>query len=271
MTTFHHSSGVTGGSRQLGRPYSTPVGICITESDAAPRNEERVLSDQILLEQTRAGSQEALGQLISRHYRTCFHVASAILHDRISAQDAVQDAMWGALTHLDQYRQEAPFSAWLTRIVVNYCLMQLRARKRVQWVSFDTDGPDGPLPRLLRDGSLDPERQLIDRECYEIVKKEIQLLPPLFRNVILLHDVHELPLAEIAQRLQITVSAIRGRLLRARIELKKRVAHRHGWGALSKLSTKGQNAGEYREPAATTNRRKAEGLKCEDRHKEISQ
>jgi RNA polymerase sigma-70 factor (ECF subfamily) len=188
-----------------------------------------VSSDQILLAQTRAGNQEALGELLDRHYRHCVHVASSILRDRDDAQDAVQDAMGRALTRLDQYREEAPFSAWLMRIVVNYCLMRLRSRKRVRFISCDLDsGPDGWFPVQLKDHSSDPERQLIDDERYDMVEKEIQLLPPLFRSVVLLHDVYELPLADIAERLQISVGAIKGRLLRARHELKKRIADRYG-------------------------------------------
>jgi RNA polymerase sigma-70 factor, ECF subfamily len=192
------------------------------------RVEFQVPSDQILIEQTRAGNQEALGELISRHYRACFNVAASILRDRANAQDAVQDAMWKAVTHLDQYRQEAPFSTWLIRIVLNRCLLQLRSRKCRQWVSCDIEsGTDERPPLCLRDVSPDPEQQLVNHERREIVLSEIQLLPPLLRNALLFHDMQELPLEEIAQRLQITVGAIKSRLLRARAELKKRVVARY--------------------------------------------
>jgi RNA polymerase sigma-70 factor (ECF subfamily) len=88
----------------------------------------------------------------------------------------------------------------------------------------------------LRAAAVDQERQLIIHERRAIVKQEIRLLPPLFRTVVLLHDVYELPLADIADRLNITVSAIKSRLVRARAELRERVVRRYDWSAQSPQS-----------------------------------
>jgi RNA polymerase sigma-70 factor (ECF subfamily) len=226
------------------------------------RVEIRVPSDQILLEQTRAGNQEAFGELINRHYRACYDLASFILRDRSDAQDAVQDAMARALTHLYQYRQEAPFSTWLMRIVVNYCLMHIRARKRVQFVRCDIDAGLDDRPSVhIAATTPDPERQTIDHERHEIVEKEIQLLPSLFRTVLLLHDVHELPLADIAERLQINVGAVKGRLLRARHELKKRVADRYGRNRHLQLHVNGHPAKLRRAPNGPTDHLATERVK----------
>jgi RNA polymerase sigma factor (sigma-70 family) len=137
--------------------------------------------------------------------------------------------MSSAVTHLNQYRQEALFSTWLSSIVVNYCLMQIRSRKRRQCISCDIkSGTDKRPPLNLQDVSPDPEQRLVDHERREIVEREIRLLPRLLRNVLLFHDVQGLRIEEVAQRLQISVSATKSRLLRARVELKKRVASRYG-------------------------------------------
>src|SRR3974377_113122 len=95
-----------------------------------PIVDTRVPSDQILLDQSRLGNQEAFGELVRRYYRVCLKAASFILRNHSDAQDAVEDAIGRARTHLHQYREEAPFASWLTQVVVNYCLMHIRARRR---------------------------------------------------------------------------------------------------------------------------------------------
>jgi RNA polymerase sigma-70 factor (ECF subfamily) len=61
------------------------------------------------------------------------------------------------------------------------------------------------------------------RQLREVLRREIQCIPALLRNVVLLRDVEELPIVEVADRLGISVSAAKSRLLRARLELRQRV------------------------------------------------
>jgi RNA polymerase sigma-70 factor (ECF subfamily) len=186
-----------------------------------------VPSDQQLVEKTCLGNRDAFGELVTRHYPVCLSVANRVLRDRADAQDAVQDAMRKAFTHLGQYREEGPFLPWLLRIVVNYSLTRVRVSRR-RFVYIDSGwGPDGSVPVQLRAVAADQERQLIIHERWAIVEQEILRLPPLFRTVVLLRDAYELPLADIADRLNSTVSAIISRLVRARAELRERVIRRY--------------------------------------------
>src|SRR5689334_5314943 len=90
--------------------------------------------DLQLLEMARIGDSDAFGQLVGRHYRSCIHLATAILGDRAEAEDEVQQAIWKAFDHLDQYHGDAEFFVWLLRIVVNQCRMLMRAKKRAYFV-----------------------------------------------------------------------------------------------------------------------------------------
>jgi len=80
----------------------------------------------------------------------------------------------------------------------------------------------------LLSSAADPEYQVVKCEMIDVLNTEIRHIPPLFREVILLRDVNELPMPEVAFRLGITVSAAKSRLLRARNELRRRVTSRFG-------------------------------------------
>jgi len=189
---------------------------CIEEPDSR--------TDLELLALARDGSRDAFGHLVQRHYRTCVNIATFMLRDRAEAEDEVQQACWKAFEHLDQYLGEAEFSTWLLRIVVNECLMLMRVRKRARFLYLDGDQrADESRPMELPSTTPDPEQDLVKREMIDVLKREIRRIPPLLRNVILLRDVEELPMPDVAERLGITVPAAKSRLLRARIELRERV------------------------------------------------
>jgi RNA polymerase sigma-70 factor, ECF subfamily len=180
-----------------------------------------------LLEMSRMGDSDAFGQLVSRHYRSCLNLATSILGDRAEAEDEVQHAIWKAFEHLDQYRGDAEFFTWLVRIVVNQCRMLMRTKKRARFVSLNAGSETGEeRPTELMSPSTDPERQLAKREMLEILRTEIRHIPPFLRQLVVLRDVHGLPIGEIAVRLGITVPAAKSRLLRARGELRARVVRR---------------------------------------------
>lgn len=192
--------------------------------------ENCVQSDQALVDQAQAGDKKAFGELAQRHYLVCLKLAGRILRDGADAQDAVQEAMWKAFTGLDQYRATAPFLNWLLRIVTNQCLMVLRTRKRVQWVYIDTaDGLTAkrkPFELCVLDAN--PETATLHRERRAMFQEELKSLPAIFRTVMVLRDVNELPMNTVAKHLGITVGAAKSRLFRARNELGKRVVIRSG-------------------------------------------
>jgi RNA polymerase sigma-70 factor (ECF subfamily) len=192
--------------------------------------------DSELVAEARAGNREAFGILISRHHRTCVNIASFILRDRSDAQDEVQKACFKAFEHLDQYHGDAEFLTWLLRIVSNQCLMLIRVRRRVRYVYIDADTDrERSMPVELPSVAANPEGALINDEMHEILQREVRRIPPLLRNVLILRDVEELPMADVAARLQITLPAAKSRLLRARIELRERVK-RHCNGGMQRKS-----------------------------------
>jgi RNA polymerase sigma-70 factor, ECF subfamily len=197
-----------------------------------------VLSDSALVDKARNGDDDAFGELARRHYRKCVDVATMFVRNHWDAEDEVQIAMSKAYVRLEQFQGEAEFSTWLTRIVVNECLMFMRDKRRAQFVYLDDNSrePDAASMEVPACGP-DPEGEMALSELKQVLQSEIRRVPPLLRNVIMLRDVQELPMSKVADALQISVPAAKSRLLRARTELRSRLKQRcDNMGTLSPLS-----------------------------------
>ena len=194
--------------------------------------------DSALLEAARQGDQDAFGDLISRYYPRCVNLAASILRDRGEAEEETQNACWKAFEHLKQFQGDAEFSSWLFRIVKNQCLMLLRRRRGVQFVRLDHRRPeDGSESIQIPSFRADPEGEFGGQEVRTALLTELRLIPPLLRNVIMLRDIQQLPMPVMAEQLGISVAAAKSRLLRARMELRRRmIKHCGRTGAWSLLT-----------------------------------
>ncbi|HYO83689.1 MAG TPA: sigma-70 family RNA polymerase sigma factor [Bryobacteraceae bacterium] len=186
------------------------------------------LADERLVSLAQAGSNQAFEVLMERHYRTCHKLACSILRDRQDAEDEVQNACWKAYEHIGKFQQDSRFSTWLTRIVVNQCLMRLRQIRRSRLVYLEDTVAEDSRPVDLAEPSASPEQVLAKTEVAEVLEHEIRRIPPLLRKVFLLRDVQQLPMEDVAHALGISVAAAKSRLLRARQELRGRLEKHQG-------------------------------------------
>ena len=181
------------------------------------------ISDAGLVHLAQQGSEAAFGELVLRHGRAMLQTALSILHSREEAEDEVQNAWWKAWQNIRRFEGEARFTTWMTRIVMNQCLMHLRHERRARFVYLDQSIEGEPRPlRELRDGAEGPERELGRRQVEGLLRLEISRIPPMLRNALVLRDVNQLPMPEVAGELGISLAAAKSRLLRARHELKSR-------------------------------------------------
>ena len=187
------------------------------------------LQDDQLVTMAQRGEGGAFSELIRRHRSSCTKLALSILRDRQDAEDEVQNALWKAYEHIGQFQQDSKFSTWLTRIVVNQCLMKLRQARRARFLYLD-DAQIGEdtITLELPDSTKGPEHKLGQTEVATVLKREIHRIPPLLRNVFLLRDIQEMPMPDVAERLGISVAAAKSRLLRARLELRQRMEKHFG-------------------------------------------
>jgi RNA polymerase sigma-70 factor, ECF subfamily len=187
------------------------------------------LTDARLVELSLQGDRQAFGELIQRHRRKCVDVACYFLGNRSDAEDQAHNAFLKALQHLDQYQGEAEFATWLARIVANQCLMLMRVRRRARFVYLDEAAAEPrTVPLQLPSVDPDPEGELAFAQLTQVLRTEVNRIPKLMRNVMLLRDIQGLPMKDVAEQLGITVSAAKSRLVRARAELRTRMTKHYG-------------------------------------------
>ena len=192
------------------------------------RNGYREAADDALVSLCQQGNQGAFDELMRRHQMSAMKVALSIVRDRQDAEDEVQNAFWKAYEHINQFQRDAKFSTWLTRIVVNQCLMRLRRARRARFAYIDDAQSDDITAADLKDVGPSPEGLLGLSEVAAVLDLEIKRTPPLLRNVFLLRDVENKPMPEVAAKLGISVAAAKSRLLRARAELRSRMRRHYG-------------------------------------------
>jgi RNA polymerase sigma-70 factor (ECF subfamily) len=187
------------------------------------------LSDDELLTLAQQRDEAAFAELMRRNSSSSFKLALSILKDRQDAEDEVQNSYWNAWRYLGQFQRGSKFSTWMSRIVINHCLMRLRKARRASFLYLD-EGAEGGEVRVMELPDRRPthEAELAGREMSALLHREIRRLPPLLRDVLVLRDVDELSMAEVARRLEISVEAAKSRLLRARLELRRRLEKHAG-------------------------------------------
>lgn len=183
----------------------------------------RVTTPTDLVARLKARDKSALEDLLREHGGRLYGVALQILRNETDAQDAVQDALLTIWNKIDQFEGRSAFTTWLHRVVANAALMKLRKNKRFeQHVPLDTDSPDRDLPVIqLPDPRAGPRENALRDELGERVRAAIEALPEPYRTTVLLADVDELPMDEIAESMGASVPAVKSRLHRARLALRQ--------------------------------------------------
>ncbi len=191
----------------------------------APVSTAPVSDELALVRAAKQGDDSAYEELVRRYERNVFRIAQHITQNREDAEDVVQEAFLKAYTNLARFQEQSKFYTWLVRIAVNEALMKLRRRKPERTVSLDEDiqTEEDSVPREIADWSPNPEQQYGQAELREILTKTVQGLPAGFRTVFVLRDVEGLSTEETAEALDLSVPAVKSRLLRARLQLRERL------------------------------------------------
>ncbi len=155
--------------------------------------------DLALVERVRAGSREAAGVLVDRHWRGCWRVARGILGDPVAAEDVVQESLVAALQKIDAFDPlRGQFGAWLHRITVNRALNEVRRGRRRGLTLDEADGR--------------PAADVVGDDGFLLA---IAGLKPDHRAVVVLRYGLDYSPVEIAEVLQVPVGTVNSRLARA--------------------------------------------------------
>jgi RNA polymerase sigma-70 factor (ECF subfamily) len=167
-------------------------------------------------------SEAAFEQLVDQYKRRAFRVAWKITCNHEDAEDVVQNAFVKAFQNLSDFRGDSRFYTWLVRITINEALMKIR-RRRSNEVSIDEskEADDISAPIEIKDQAANPEQRCSQYEVQRILAGNINDLESPLRAVLLLRDVEGLSTKQTAQALDLTSSAVKTRLQRARMKLRE--------------------------------------------------
>src|SRR3984957_5694768 len=178
-------------------------------------------SDEMLVSAAKGGNLVAFNVLCERYSPRPLRKIYCITKDWEDAEDALQDALLKAFTHLKTFEGRCRFSSWFTRIAINSSLMILRKRRVRREVSLDDDGDDPGSGQLPDPRAKSPETLFVQSETRELIRLAVLHLGPRFREVIELRQLHGHSAKVVSQELGITVAAAKSRLSRARTLLRK--------------------------------------------------
>jgi RNA polymerase sigma-70 factor (ECF subfamily) len=176
------------------------------------------------------------GQIFLTFAPNVYTLACRLLGNEADAEDVTQDVFLRVLRHLSTFRGEAAFSTWLYRVTVNAALdyrrrRALREEHRVPHDPLADFRGDGTHPVPVRRWALDPEKLAVEHETHQLIEAAIARLPGIYRDVYVLADVEELPNADIAELLGLSVAAVKSRLHRARLLMRSALAPHFEEGA----------------------------------------
>lgn len=185
-----------------------------------PAARMRDATEEDLVVAARTGSEAAVRELIRRLNPRLFRIARGILPGDAAAEDAVQDAYLAAFTRLDQFRGEARFSTWITRIAINTAQAQRRRIRPEE--GYDTVAEDETTRIVAFPGRGPelPESAFGRAQSRTLLEVAIAELPPDLRLPFLLHEVEELRSSVIARDLGLNIITVRTRIFRARRRLR---------------------------------------------------
>jgi RNA polymerase sigma-70 factor (ECF subfamily) len=177
---------------------------------------------------SKEGAAQQLEQILTNGLPPLYRRAYRILGNAADAEDAVQDALLAAFTHLHQFRGQAQISTWLTTIVLNRARLQLRRRRRHVQVSLDeSTGELQPVSvsEALADHRPNPEDEYRESELGTRLTHLRHQLSPTLRRTFLLRDVDGLSIRETARILGVPTGTVKAQSARARKRLKELMRH----------------------------------------------
>ncbi len=179
--------------------------------------------ESALVAEAKGGSYPAFEQLVNRYEKKIYRLGLNITGSPEDAEDVLQETFLKAFQHLPEFREDSRFYTWIVRIGVNEGLMKLRRRRADKTVPFEdqVDEEGAVMPREFKDWKPNPEQLLAQSEMQSILNKAAESLSPTFRTVFFLRDVEGLSTAETAEMLDLTESAVKARLFRARLQLRE--------------------------------------------------
>ncbi|MEE8206038.1 MAG: sigma-70 family RNA polymerase sigma factor [Nitrospinaceae bacterium] len=193
-----------------------------------PTQEEKA-QDEILVRDMKAGHMEAFNKIFELYQRKIYALAFNMTRNQMDAQDVTQDVLLTIYRKIDTFQGKSAFSSWVYRITLNATYMKLRNKKKEQYVWLDESLPNfnhaGFQNDKVSDWSKSTDSLLFSNETKKVIEKAVDLLPEKEKAVFILRDVEGLSTEKVGDILDLTIPAVKSRLHRARLFLRKKLSH----------------------------------------------
>ena len=173
-------------------------------------------SEPELIEDILAGEHRLYEHFIRKYNQRLFRTGMSILNDDMEVEDAMQTAYIKAYEHLAAFKNRSSFGTWITRILINECLLQKKNKQRLQLV-------EGNHSEIISHMDT-PAHTLVNKELATVLENAIAGLPEKYRLVFVLREVENLSVKETAEVLLLEESNIKVRLNRAKTMLRENLS-----------------------------------------------
>lgn len=176
--------------------------------------------DESLVRAAQQGDLEAFEELVARHRDKIYARAYSMMRNEEEALDLSQEAWVKAWQRLAQFQRESSFGTWMTRIVINLCLDQLRKHKRQRSESLDAINEEsGGVERQMPIVTVNPTERLERAELRQRIETALGQLSYEHRTALVLHEFEEMEYKEIARVMDCSIGTVMSRLFYARRKL----------------------------------------------------
>jgi len=173
--------------------------------------------DEALVRAAQRGNMQAFEELVARHRDKIYARAYSMMRNEEDAIDLSQEAWVKAWQRLKQFQRESSFSTWMTRIVINLCLDQLRRQKRQRAESIEAmDEESGGVERQMPVVTVNPTEGLERAELRARIDRGLNQLSEAHRTVLVLHEFEQMEYKLIAKTMGCSIGTVMSRLFYAR-------------------------------------------------------
>jgi len=184
--------------------------------------------EEALVKDFQAGNLDAYDKIVELYQNRIYALSFNLMRNQMDAQDVAQEVLLTLFKKIHTFQGKSAFSSWVYRITLNSSYMKLRSKKKEPKISIDELLPSfnstGFQQEKIQDWSENTESLLFINETREVINKAVGLLPEKEKVVFLLRDVEGLSTEKVSEVLDLTIPAVKSRLHRARLFLRKKLS-----------------------------------------------
>ncbi|MEO5947878.1 MAG: RNA polymerase sigma factor [Chitinophagaceae bacterium] len=174
-------------------------------------------TDEEIISRIIIGEKDLFSIIVRRYNQRLYRVGMSIMHNDTEIEDAMQVAYVNAYQHLQQFRSKSSFATWLTRIMINECLLRIKKSKRS--ITLNCDSMEHVLYQQTTT-SQTPVTKMMNTELRSILEDAISKLPEKYRTVFVMREIEDMNVAETQACLDISEVNVKVRLNRAKVMLR---------------------------------------------------